>query len=296
MRAGGKLIVDELPVKDHLNEVGCVESIQTYQKVSGFMRKFATGEAAKRLFLRIGQSGDIKNLDNQSWGSWFRFFCERHQELHGLNIQSKMIRPSVLLLATYDKETGLMAATTIADHAQMSTTFTYVSRFPNQIIWAHKIRTFQSLFQAVSIQGIEGAAKRLGIPVTRAERLFSEACRTGLGVTCLDPKAGIQPGSEEGVTCIQIQNCPTCPNSFVLATRENLKDLILWNHHLEQHRSEWELTRPERWESVWLPWLVFTQVAIEQASRGRTIKEFKAAKDLADNQIAKGQINLPPLW
>jgi hypothetical protein len=158
------------------------------------------------------------------------------------------------------------------------------------------IREFQSLFQAVSIYSIKEAARKLGLTAGHVKRLFSEACRTGLGVACLDPKGGIQLGSEKGKCCTQLQNCPTCSNRIVIGTVENLRDLILWNHHLEQNRIEWELTRPEKWERDWLPWLVFTRVIIEQARRGRTVPQFKKARAIANVMIENSELNLPPLW
>lgn len=297
MRAHGKLIINELPVKDRLHEISCIEVIQTYQRISEPLRKLAAKEIANFLFLYIGWSGSVNAVSNLQWTRYlFRKFQKRHVELHDLNFQSKMIRPSVLLQATFDKEAGIIAAAAVGDHASLSTTARYTSRFPNQLIWEQKIRSFQSLFQVISIRSIEGAAEKLGLSEDQVKKLLSQAHRTGFGVACLDPKSGIQTGSEKGEICTQLQNCPGCPNRFVVGTVENLKDLILMNHHLEQHRSEWERTRPERWGKVWLPWLAFTQVAIEQAGRGRTIKEYKGARILADEQIAKGEINFPPLW
>jgi hypothetical protein len=296
MRADGKLIVDELPIKDPRHAVSCVEAIQTYQSISERMRMLAPEKVAARLFLQLQQKGSIRNPSNHIWPVWFKAFCSRHPELANLGIMSKMVRSSVLLQASYEKETGIVAAAAIGSHESPSTTFPYVARFPNQALWAEKIRKFQRLFMSVSIQSIEGAAEKLGLSPAEAENLFNEAYRTGLGVVCLNPKAGIQPGTQEGEDCTQIDRCPTCPLCVIVATEENLKDLILFNKHLERHRPEWERDRPERWGKVWLPFLVFTQVSIEQASRGRTSGVFERAKARADEQWAAGDVNLPPLW
>jgi hypothetical protein len=165
-----------------------------------------------------------------------------------------------------------------------------------KMVWERTIRQFQALFQAVSIYSIKGAAQKLGLTTKQVNRLFGEACRTGLGVACLDPKGGLQPKSEKGKTCTQLENCTTCPNRFVVATVENLKDLILFNRHLEQSRREWEIARPEKWTKDWLPWLVFTQVVMDQASRGRTAPEFFKANLIAQAMVEKGGVHLPPLW
>jgi hypothetical protein len=297
MRARGKLIVDELPIKDPINEISCVKAIETYQRMSEGIRRLATSETAQSLFLNITRTGgSVYSSDTRLLCRYFERFCERHSELRGLNIRPTMIRPSILLQAAFDKETGIIASASVGDHASMSTTFGYVSRYPIRIIWERKIREFQALFQAVSIYSIQGAAKKLGLTIKQVEKLFNEASRTGLGVACLNPRAGVQPGSKVGDICTQLQNCPTCSNMFVVATVENLKDLILWNNHLEQSRSDWEANRPERWEKIWLPWLVFTEVAIEQANRGRIVKAFIQAKTIAEELIARKEVNLPPLW
>lgn len=299
MRAGGKLIVNELPVKDPAHEVGCVEALDTYRTLSERLRKLAPEEAATRLFLhyhQYHQSGSVTTLTAFIWGSWFQAFRNRYRELKELKVESRMIRPSVLLQASRINEAGITAAGAIGAHASLATTWTYVAKSPNRAFWAGQVRKFQSLFQAVSIQSIEGAAEKLGLSTGQVEKLLGEAYRTGLGVVCIDPRAGVQPGSEKGEDCTQLQNCHSCPNRVVVATEENLKDLILWNRHLELHRPEWEQSRPERWGKVWLPWLVFTQVVIEQASRGRTAKQYKRARACAEALLAAGTVNLPPLW
>jgi hypothetical protein len=158
------------------------------------------------------------------------------------------------------------------------------------------IREFQALFQAVSIYSVRDAAERLGLARKQVNKLFGQACRTGLGVACLNPRGGLQRESVKGQICTQLQNCHSCPNRIVVATSENLKDLIIWNKHLESNRRYWELHRPEKWAKDWLPWLVFTRVVLDQASRGRSAVQFKAATQLAETQLLTGSVNLPHLW
>jgi hypothetical protein len=42
--------------------------------------------------------------------------------------------------------------------------------------------------------------------------------------------------------------------------------------------------------------LVFTQVVMDQASRGRTAPEFFKANLIAQAMVEKGGVHLPPLW
>jgi len=297
MRAGGKLIVDELPTRDRFHEISSVHAIEIYQAISESLRKLASKKHSELLFLCLGpNTGEVRGVSSLTWTRGFSLFRKRHPEISHLPISSNMIRPSVLMQADFDKETGIIAAAAIGDQASLRTTNGYVARYPNKLVWVRLIREFQALFHAVSIHSIKGAAEKLGLTARQVRTLFSEACRTGLGVACLNPKSGIQAGSEKGKTCTQVQNCHRCSNSLVIATVENLRDLIIWNHHLEEKRREWELTRPEKWAKDWLPWLVFTRVVIEQASRGRTAAQFRRANTIANTMILNGGINLPLLW
>lgn len=296
MRSGGKLIVNELPVKDPAHEISCVEVIQNYRQITERVRSLALKGTEQKLFLCADRVVPVRPITGSVLTANFKRFCKRHPELRGLEIHPTTIRPSVLLQAATDKEGGFIQAAAIGDHSFLSTTAGYVSRFPSRILWERRIREFQVLFQAVSVYTIQDAAKKLGLTTDEIEMLFNKARRTGLGSLCLDPTGGGQPGSTKGQICTQLHCCPTCQNVIVIATEENLTDLIVWNRHLEESRLDWEVNRPERWERVWLPWLVFTQVAIEQASRGRTVGTFMKAKALAESLIANGQINLPPIW
>lgn len=294
MRAGGKLVIGEIPIKDSSREVSCVEAIETYQKSSERIREHAPNKEATQLFLQLQQIGVVRTIGAHLWTDWFRAFCNRHPTLKKLRIESRMIRPSVLLRASHENESGIHAAQAVGSQASLGTTWSYTAKFPNYVIYEAKIRKFQSLFQAVSIYSLKGAAEKLGLTEKKVGQLFGEACRTGLGVLCRDPKAGVQPGSPEGEDCVQLHKCPTCPNRIVVASVENLTDLILFNRHLEKNRPWWERERPERWEKDWLPWLVFTEVVMGLAGRGRTVNEFMKAKARADE--LQGSVSLPPLW
>lgn len=300
-RSCGKLIIDELPVTDPVHRVSSVSAVETYLMISESLRKLASPEECNFLFLRpmaysMFRSTGVSALNEGIPIRWFRRFRKEHKEISALPLQLKMIRPSVLMQTSFDNKAGIFAAAALGDHNSLQTTNVYVNRYPNRVAWESMIRKFQSLFQAISIHTINGAAQKLGISPSRAKKLFGEACRTGLGVACLDPKSGIQPGSEKGKTCTQLQSCHRCSNSFVVATANNLRDLIIWNKHLEQSRPEWEVNQPEKWQKDWLPWLVFTRVVLEQAARGRTALQYKEASLLANKMIANNEVNLPLLW
>jgi hypothetical protein len=206
-----------------------------------------------------------------------------------------MIRPTVLFQTIYKDNGNLVSANALANHSSLSTTAHYANRFSLHLIYNALTREFQSVFQAVSISEINGAAQKLNISDSELHRLLKNAHRTGLGVACLNPKSGYQPESVKGKNCASLENCPRCPLRFVVATVSNLTDLILFHRHLQMSRTEFEATRPTRWLEVWLPWFVFSEVAVEKAQRGTSAATYLEAKKQADARIASGTANFPPL-
>jgi hypothetical protein len=47
---------------------------------------------------------------------------------------------------------------------------------------------------------------------------------------------------------------------------------------------------------IWLPWLVFAEIALEKIQRGPTADIYVKAKQVAEAQIKSGKVTLPPLW
>jgi hypothetical protein len=64
---------------------------------------------------------------------------------------------------------------------------------------------------------------------------------------------------------------------WVVATRENITDLILFNEHLKAAQDDGSREHPEMWERRWLPWLVFSDIALTKLSQGDTAKLFADA-------------------
>ena len=183
-----------------------------------------------------------------------------------------------------------------ADHGALSTTSLYANKPSLRLVYERLMREFQQLFQVVSISDIDGAALRLQMKKSQYQRLLKTAHRTGLGVACLNPKAGYQPETIKGKDCVTLEKCPSCPLRFVIATVPNITDLILFYHHLRASRPEFEATRPQRWVQTWLPWLVFAEVALEKVQRGPSAAIYMRAKMAAEGRIGSGTANFPPLW
>ncbi len=296
-RAGNRQIVAQVPVKDPVWSVTVPQAVRMVQEMTARARRQADARLARRLFIyrsRGTARSAVISLKAPAMRFVFNTLKRRSPEL-SQHYTLEMIRPSLLLSSAYKTHGNLAVAQVLADHQSQQTTRGYTNRWPIRVVYENQIRKFQELFQIVAIHHIADAAKTLGLTSEQAARLFSDAHRTGLGVGCLDPRAGIQPGTRPGQTCTRQDACVQCPQRIFVATPENTADLILFNDHLGASRESLEACRSERWERFWLPWYIFTQVVLEKMERGPERLILKQARELADQRLAAGAVHFPPL-
>jgi len=269
--AGGKAIYDELSVSPCDGQsISFVQAIAQYREMSSRYRTLANDSVNKYLLIREAH-GEIDVVTEWWARDWFKRFVAQSSPLKGNGILPSMIRPSVLMDIQHRNAGKIAAAQVLADHTNPSTTLThYTGRAPVILRYTLLIREFQDRFQAVIIASVDGAADKLGLSKEEFRQLFSEAARTGLGVACLNPMAGIQPGTRPGEACTRQDRCWDCRMRWVVATRENISDLVLFNQYLRTAQEGYALDYPERWEHVWLPWLVFTEIALTKLGQGET--------------------------
>ncbi len=127
-RARGKLIVSDLPIKDPLHEISCVEALQIYKEMSNRLVERAPTGRKKNLFLYVYKNGKVDGMCYSSADKQFKAFLSRHQEFQGLNLTAEMIRPTRLFQAMYENDGSLIDANVLADHASFSTTSIYANR------------------------------------------------------------------------------------------------------------------------------------------------------------------------
>ena len=289
-RAGGKIIVDQLPISAAAgHKLSCVAALEKYRRMTALYRSKASGDCKDRLFF-AERDHVMVEVDEWKMRNWFVDFLQRHEKLKTLAIRPSMIRPSVLMDVRHASPDGIVAAQLIADHRSASTTNqSYTGGFPTKLENAVRIREFQQRFQAVVIVSISGAAEKLGLTPAQFDRIFSEAARTGLGVACLDGMAGIQPGTKRGSQCSKFEACNGCEMSWVVATTANICDLILFNDYLDRSQESAIQRNSELWEKKWLPWLVFSEIALAKLSQGETAAIYRDAVALAELRKATYQ-------
>lgn len=277
-RAGMKTIQDVLTTEPQPGcELSCVQAIQAYRTMAVRYRKLAREEDRRRLFLH--ERGNIvKNPAEHAMRNWFKEFCGRHEELRGLDLLPSMIRTSALMRVFHSQPARRMEAARVqADQASLATTHRYTgSHFPAHVVWEAQIIDFTKAWQALVVVTIETAAERLGITQEQLKHLLSEAARTGLGVACLDPFSGVQPGTKAGEHCFRQDRCWDCKMRYLVGSVEHIVDLMLFNEHLGR---EQEANRDKpAWLSKWMHWLVFTDVALSKMRTGETAEAYLQAE------------------
>ncbi|WP_177207710.1 hypothetical protein [Massilia yuzhufengensis] len=276
-------INDSLPVAPQPGQkLSAVQAIRYYLSMSVRYREEADVSVANTLFLDT-QQGHIVTITESRAREDFKAFLRDHPELHNLDIRPSSIRPSCLLeLQHRDPLIRIETAQAQADHASATTTGIYTQRTHTKLVQIEKIRAFTIAFQAVIIESIDGAAEKLGMSHEAAVKLFSNAARSGLGVACLNSKAGIQPGTQQGESCTRLDACPGCEMRYIVGTADNIADLILFNEYLESREENEIMSNAIAWENRWLPWRTLAEVALAKFSQGETASSYIQAKSIAD--------------
>jgi hypothetical protein len=283
LRSGGKIIYDEhTEVPGTGQKISLIQAIESYQRMAQRSRSQANTDSENRLFLQEHKGG-ISGLNEWTARSWFIKFMNRHNDTLGyLDARPSMIRPSVLMSIQHKNADSIAVAQVMADHSKPSTTLLhYTGRTPTKLKYNLLIREFQDRFQAVIIASIDGAAGKLGLTEEEFQRILSDAARTGLGVACQNPLGGVQPGTKPGHDCTRLDACWKCEMRWVVATKDNIIDLILFNEYLKETQDIAVHEHPEIWEKRWLPWLIFSDIALAKLSQGETAKIFSEANALA---------------
>lgn len=300
-RAKNVYIQDVLEVEDG-NRISTVKAVEAMREMTSRLRRMAEngptghyrnpayelndppdkqGDAHEYLFItRFQVQEPMYVYDKGTRCKQFKTFLKRHPDLaHIPGLRMEHIRSSVMLDAAIKGEGRLVVGQAIASQKSRDTQSGYVHKYAQQVILEASIRKFQDLLEAVLISDIPNGYKKLGISREEYQEALNEAHRTGLGVMCLNPKAGVQPGTTEGSLCTKLEDCPACKNVYVPAIQENIQDMILFNRYLKEKREELEALSPSDWENVWLPYMVLTDEALARMEKGETAGVFRKALD-----------------
>ncbi|MFV2949466.1 hypothetical protein [Pseudomonas japonica] len=199
-----------------------------------------------RLFLYKSVRG-VTALSSTAVKHMLKGFCLRHG-LPRFSLAS--IRPGVLT-SFYRASGDLRRASAVANHANLSTTVRYVHTPEVLALNQTRIAGLQSAFighvqrhATRPPKANEQTLKDIDVPGGQVVSMF--------GFDCLDPYAGMAPGSHRGELCTHFMGCFTCPNAIITAQPSTLARLLQARDHL---RAAATSLHPARWQAFYAPQL-----------------------------------------
>lgn len=277
-----KDIIEELPIKDPVHELSTVAALRGVKRMTDIYRTIAPDLSQHLLLFRwydrpsIATTGFLANrLD----------YLLRETPLRDVPIRPSYIRPAGLLKVGLSSGGSIAEVAARGDHG-FGTAVEYTARYPVRLIYEQQIRYFMGALEDLASKG-RWKSDSLAGP--------SASTRVGNGLTCLDPRAGVQDDVVEGEVCGRLDRCLGCWNSYFVAEVESVAEVILLRSHLAAEQPSWEATRSERWSQVWLPQLAFCDVVLEKLRRSRFARLVPQAEQLAASMTARGY-RLAPLF
>lgn len=234
-----------------------------------------------KLFLLKTPNG-VRALSDIVLFTPLRDFETRHRITH---VAAASVRPSVLT-ALYRSTGDLMKVKTVANHAQISTTVAYVETPEVEAQNRGRIAAIQEAFlghieraaRIGTVDSWEGSSQAPRPPVRRSSPLPSAPAVSMFGFNCLDPLAGIAPGTHAGELCNNFLACFTCPNAVIASDARTLARLLQARDHL---RAAAAYIHPARWEAIYAPSLRILEEDILTRFAGAELAEAeKHARDL----------------
>lgn len=312
-RAGNQPVVGRVRLDEEDHQINSIEVIQRVKEMTRRLRRLAKNghhlfeviseepSLEKRLFIRertvtVPKDGCqtlVSGIKNKT--SPLTRFMKEHPTVGAYNFTVASIRPTVRMLAFVNGE-DIETSRAALCHGSIATTTGYVMRTMSRMEMEARIREFMKHYEAIVIQDIPGAAKKLGYTAEEYEKRLTAAQRTGLGTIC-DHLRKDSEGNEFSLKqkdCDPVEECPTCPLARVFpALKENLVDAFLMRGWIRGNEVELR-SNEERWRKVWMRWLAIVEGVIDKAKTSHSVsrKTFKEAEEMAEEI---GAANFLPL-
>jgi hypothetical protein len=265
-KADGKPIYQTLPI-----DSPSVKAIKWLVRAGSALKR-VSGKDSDRLFLTL--RGDCAEmLTEHAFRDWFGRFSRNIDGLAGLVLTPRMIRPSILLRAALANEGRIAVGMAIGQHgADVSSG--YQAKWATRRLYDVQVRRYQGDLETLIIVNAADVASKLGISAEDMRGRLASLRESGLGTFCKNHLG--RPGAE-GRACPTMDCWNDCPQLLIVAEVEAIASLQIWQASLRAVQPAWERDRPERWDQVWLPWLVLTDVVEEKMTRG-LISVWEAAR------------------
>lgn len=238
------------------------------------------GDTKKQLFISC-RRGEFKLLEEYAYRAEFKRLIASIPELASLALTPSMLRPTILLKAALESDGRTRLSMAIGQHGR-DVHEGYINKYPMRFLRDTEIRHFQHAFETVVISRLEEVHTALGVDSESMGRRIEAVMRTGLGTLCRDRNGR---RGNEGAPCTSVDCWNDCPQLIVIAKREEVAILQVWQHSLRLAEGDWIRDQPERWEKVWLPWLCFVD-AVEVKMRQAFAPVWREATILAEKIIS----------
>lgn len=312
-RAGNQPVVGRVRLDEAEHQINSIEVIQRVKEMTRRLRRLAKNghhlfevisedpSLEKRLFIReriynVPKNGSqtlVSGIKNKK--APLTRFMKEHPTVDAYNFTVASIRPTVRMLAFMNGE-DIETSRAALCHGNIATTTGYVMRTMSRMEMEARIREFMKHYEAIVIQDIPGAAKKLGYTADEYEKRLAATQRTGLGTICdhLRKDAEGNEFSLKQKDCDPVEECPTCPLARVFpALKENLVDAFLMRGWIRGNEVELR-SNEERWRKVWMRWLAIVEGVIDKAKTAHSVsrKTIKEAEEMAEEI---GAANFLPL-
>lgn len=238
-------------------------------------RSAAPNDVKNHLFLARIQ-GTVSEINDAWFLNRFKRIVRSVKPLRYLALRPSMMRPSVLLCHALDGDGDLRVGLAYGQHEPAQTNV-YQVRLPTKYIYDKLYAQFQKRIEAIILR-MAGELRRGAKP-----SINSKAKSIGIGGVCAIGG------------CKELRCWNNCSNLAVLPEVGALADWQIWNRSLKEVRAEWETSRIERWEAMWLPFLCFTDVLGEKMKKQSNSlrRMWNEATALADRIMATEGFVMP---
>ncbi|TBE93142.1 hypothetical protein ELG97_15095 [Rhizobium leguminosarum] len=240
-----------------------VRALRWIKEATKDLRKANQFKGDDQLFVTKGKGETFKVIEEWTYRSAFKQMCEQIQELSDLALTPNMLRPSVLLKACLESDGRTRLSQAMGQHAA-NVHQGYVNKHPYRFMQDVSVMHFMTQMETVVISRVEDVHQFLGVTAEGFERRIEMVMETGLGTMCADRHG--RPG-KDGSICDSLDCWDNCPQLIVIARKEDIAILQVWQHSLKHVEGDWVRDQPDRWARVWLPWLTFVNV-VEEKMRG----------------------------
>ncbi|MGO7632665.1 hypothetical protein [Rhizobium leguminosarum] len=240
-----------------------VRALRWIKEATKDLREANKFKGDDQLFVTKGGAENFKVIEEWSYRSAFKQMCGKIQELADLSLTPNTLRPSVLLKACLESDGRTRLSQAMGQHGA-NVHQGYVNKHPYRFMHDVSIMHFMTQMETVVISRVEDVHQFLGVTAEGFERRIEMVMKTGLGTMCADRHG--RPG-KEGSICNSLDCWDNCPQLIVIARKEDIAILQVWQHSLRHVEGDWVRDQPERWARVWLPWLTFVNV-VEEKMRG----------------------------